>query len=162
MSARPARGFTLIELLVVVMIIGILAAVGFTQYTRVVESAKAEEALALAQSIANAVRSHRLDYGSANVPAGLMNGCDPTLTTGSSATDPCNLMYLGYMAKQNLATRPWDFYAGDCSGNSASTGMTACAKRKTGAPTPYSSWSYEIDAYGQVTPKGDGLLPPAP
>jgi len=38
------QGFTLIELIVVIIIVGILAAVGMTQYTKVVEKGRAAEA----------------------------------------------------------------------------------------------------------------------
>ena len=38
------RGFTLVELLIVIIIVGILATVGFTQYTDVVERARGAEA----------------------------------------------------------------------------------------------------------------------
>ncbi|MBU0547795.1 MAG: prepilin-type N-terminal cleavage/methylation domain-containing protein, partial [Candidatus Omnitrophica bacterium] len=35
------KGFTLIELIVVIIIVGILASVGMTQYTKVVEKGRA-------------------------------------------------------------------------------------------------------------------------
>jgi type IV pilus assembly protein PilE len=38
------RGFTLVELLIVIIIVGILATVGFTQYTDVVERSRGAEA----------------------------------------------------------------------------------------------------------------------
>ena len=38
------KGFTLIELIVVIIIVGILASVGMTQYTKVVEKGRAAEA----------------------------------------------------------------------------------------------------------------------
>lgn len=38
------KGFTLLELIVVIIIIGILATLGFTQYTKVVEKGRTAEA----------------------------------------------------------------------------------------------------------------------
>ncbi|MFH1190909.1 MAG: prepilin-type N-terminal cleavage/methylation domain-containing protein [Candidatus Omnitrophota bacterium] len=38
------KGFTLVELIIVIIIVGILASVGMTQYTKVVEKGRAAEA----------------------------------------------------------------------------------------------------------------------
>jgi len=48
------QGFTLIELIVVIIIVGILAAVGMTQYTKVVEKGRAAEARVVLGSLRTA------------------------------------------------------------------------------------------------------------
>ncbi len=48
------KGFTLIELIVVIIIVGILAAVGLTQYTKVVEKGRAAEARVVLGSLRTA------------------------------------------------------------------------------------------------------------
>ena len=47
------KGFTLIELIVVIIIVGILASIGMTQYTKVVEKGRAAEA----RSVLGALRT---------------------------------------------------------------------------------------------------------
>lgn len=47
-------GFTLMEMLVTVLLIGILSAIGFPQYIRVVEKQRANEAVSTLSSIAKA------------------------------------------------------------------------------------------------------------
>jgi len=52
------KGFTLVELIVVVIIVGILAAIGLTQYTRVVERGRYAEA----RTVLGTLRSLQIAY----------------------------------------------------------------------------------------------------
>ena len=61
MSKR--KGFTLIEMLVVVLIIGILAAIAFPQYEKVVEKSHAAEGLMIVRTIADAEKVYYLATG---------------------------------------------------------------------------------------------------
>jgi type IV pilus assembly protein PilE len=58
------RGFTLLELIVVIIIIGILATLGFTQYTKVVEKGRSAEAKTILGQMRSAQESYKLENGS--------------------------------------------------------------------------------------------------
>lgn len=58
------RGFTLLELIVVVIIIGILATLGLTQYGRATERGRGAEARAILGNIRSQAASHYLEYNS--------------------------------------------------------------------------------------------------
>ncbi len=53
-GVKVKQGFTLIELIVVIIIVGILAAVGLTQYTKMVEKGRAAEARVVLGSLRTA------------------------------------------------------------------------------------------------------------
>ncbi len=57
------KGFTLIEMLVVVLIIGILAAIAFPQYEKVVEKTRAAQAMEIMRSIYQAAADYYLATG---------------------------------------------------------------------------------------------------
>src|SRR4030042_3355405 len=57
------KGFTLLELIIVIIIVGVLATLGFTQYTKVVEKGRATEARAILGSLRTAERAYFLENG---------------------------------------------------------------------------------------------------
>ena len=157
-------GFTLIELLVVVLIIGILATMGVGQYAKSVETAKADDAFAFTQSIAAANRMFALDHNGTYLKGSLSDATCPTGASGncSNETNACGLMWCGYMARQDLAPKPYTFCAGaastDC-GTTCDAAKVACSKRKTGAPEPYINWGYTVTNQGVSAALDSGNQP---
>ena len=58
------KGFTLLELIVVIIILGILATLGFTQYTKMVEKGRTAEAKAILGQLRSAQVAYYQEYGS--------------------------------------------------------------------------------------------------
>ena len=67
------KGFTLIELLVVVLIIGTLASVALPQYKKVVEKARATEALQNLSTLAHAQERFKMASGSYTLDLSLLD-----------------------------------------------------------------------------------------
>jgi len=57
------KGFTLLELIVVIIIIGILATLGFSQYIKMVEKGRSAEARIILGQIRTAQAAYQLEYG---------------------------------------------------------------------------------------------------
>ena len=72
------RGFTLLELIVVIIIIGILATLGFTQYTRVIERGRTAEAKALLGQMRTAQEARLQEYGARTATIGDLAVAVPT------------------------------------------------------------------------------------
>ena len=76
------KGFTLIELIVVIIIVGILAAIGVSQYVKAVEKGRAAEARQVLGQLRTAEASYNLEYGSytanmVNLSVGAPTVADP-------------------------------------------------------------------------------------
>ena len=76
------RGFTLIELIVVIIIVGILAAVGLTQYSTIVEKGRTAEAKIRIGTMRQLAYEYYLNNGSltgiTNADVGVDNTCTST------------------------------------------------------------------------------------
>jgi prepilin-type N-terminal cleavage/methylation domain-containing protein len=57
------KGFTLLELIVVIIILGILATLGFTQYTKMVEKGRTAEARTILGQLRSAQVAYWQEYG---------------------------------------------------------------------------------------------------
>lgn len=74
------RGFTLIELIVVIIIVGILAAVGISQYSRTVEKGRGSEA----KMIIGEIREHAYEYWLTNGTLTGITNADVNIGTNAS------------------------------------------------------------------------------
>ena len=65
------KGFTLVELIIVIIVVGVLAAIGMTQYTKVVEKGRAAEARMVLGTLRTAEIAENTENGSYVVTASL-------------------------------------------------------------------------------------------
>ena len=94
------RGFTLLELIVVIIIIGILATLGFVQYTNVIEKGRRAEAA----SILGSIRTHALVWNQegghpTNYPDNAYITATLTIPSSGAACGagvPASNFYFGY------------------------------------------------------------------
>ena len=88
------KGFTLLELIVVIIIIGILATLGFTQYTLVVERGRTAEARVILGQLRTAEIAYNQENGTytgiGNIYVGAPQSCTSThyFSYGASASWP--------------------------------------------------------------------------
>ena len=85
------KGFTLLELIVVIIIVGILATLGFAQYTKTLEKGRSAEAKAILGNLRSAEAAYYEEYGvySTDVAAISINapiGCTSTHYFNYTAT----------------------------------------------------------------------------
>ena len=80
--SEKEHGFTLIELIVVIIIVGILAAVGMTQYSSIVEKARTAEAKVRVGTMRQLAYEYYLNNGNLtgiqNSDVGVTNTCSST------------------------------------------------------------------------------------
>ena len=123
------KGFTLLELIVVIIIIGILATLGFTQYTKMVEKGRTAEARSILGTIRTAQESYYLENGSyatslSSLPVEAPSSCttthyfsystDGTTTTATRCTSGGKTPNASssYTITLNLSTGAWGGTAG--------------------------------------------------
>jgi prepilin-type N-terminal cleavage/methylation domain-containing protein len=90
------RGFTLLELVVVIIIVGILATLGFTQYTKVAEKGRTAEAKAILGQIRTAQIAYNQEYGSYTATIANLAVSVPTAATTTH--------YFTYSTSDTVAT----------------------------------------------------------
>ena len=65
------KGFTLVELIIVIIVVGVLASIGMTQYTKVVEKGRAAEARMILGTLRTAEITANIENGAYVVTASL-------------------------------------------------------------------------------------------
>lgn len=94
------KGFTLLELIIVIIIIGVLATLGFTQYTRMVEKGRTAEAKAILGTLRSAEEAYRLEYGNYTATIGNL-----AVDAPADCTNTTHYFSYGVTATQATATR---------------------------------------------------------
>lgn len=165
-AVNNRRGFTLIELIVVVLIIGALAAFAVPQYLLTVENAKANDAASQINQIGTANKMFALDhsnyYAAGKFTASCGTGTCPAAVSATQ-TNPCVLVWCGYLVGQDWANKPYGYYA--CNGG-ASAGCAGLASgnfvsgaKRSGGSSAYASWGFTMDLPGTIAAY-NGAPPP--
>ncbi len=118
------KGFTLLELIVVIIIIGILATLGFTQYSLIVEKGRTAEARALLSTVRTAEVAYLLENGTYTQTLSALSVNVPT------ACDTNHYYYYGII-----------FGTGRCPGASYTAYAWRCT---TGGKPPQGPSSYTV------------------
>ncbi|MEI7527454.1 MAG: type II secretion system protein [Elusimicrobiota bacterium] len=149
---KTYRGFTLIELMVVVLIIGTLAVISLSYYSKTVETSKATESVGLAQGVGNAYRVFQIDNPNWLLSGQLSNACNAYTCATVPRGSACRMLACGYVATQDWDNSPYNYFVGASCG----VGMSACSRRNGGI-APYDSWGYNFDQSGNCTAIGSGM-----
>lgn len=118
-------GFTLLELIVVIIIIGILATLGFSQYTRMIERARGAEARSVLGNIRTQAAAIWIEKNS--------GGATPTIGAGNFTEDAVGIGdQAGQIAKTCSAAVPsTEYFFSYGLVENVGTGFTATATRCT-------------------------------
>ena len=72
------KGFTLLELIIVIIIIGVLATLGFSQYTKMIEKGRAAESRAILGTLRTEQTAYYLENGIYTAVITELGGGEPT------------------------------------------------------------------------------------
>lgn len=95
---KNKKGFTLIELLMTILIIGILSAVAFPQYTKALERSRATEAMSMVKAINDSIYAFSAGRSDASCPE-TFRKLSITLPTENDTTDSISLKNFRYDLK---------------------------------------------------------------
>ncbi|OIO32833.1 MAG: hypothetical protein AUJ70_04700 [Candidatus Omnitrophica bacterium CG1_02_40_15] len=128
-----SSGFTLTELLIVVIIVGILATLALPMLVKTMEKAKLGEAA----SNLNLIRTGEKIYFLENA----------YFSGGGTGIDALNIE-----DPNTVTSRYFDYTITSAAG--ATSDFTSRAQRRSSAPSPYSTYYYEISKSGTITSNG--------
>jgi type IV pilus assembly protein PilE len=106
------KGFTLLELIVVIVIIGILATLGFTQYTKIVERGRETEAMAPIGYMTKLAYNYYLVHGTF---VGIQNADSEVGSSSDQLPDTCvSTNYFYYLVASSDYSNHVDLNAERC------------------------------------------------
>ena len=123
--SEKEHGFTLIELIVVIIIVGILAAVGMSQYSRTVEKGRSVELRVGFGHMRKLAYGYYMENGSLTGMVAADVGVGPNQ---DSLPDSCRSSHYYYYWIQNVSSSMVQFAATRCTANGKSPqGASACS-----------------------------------